>query len=135
MKKDSYDMSKEELRRQRRKKEQMRAYGILAVLIVVVVAVLGGIGFGIYSFINRQPAEEPQEVVVEEEPIIVQEPEPVVSENEMAEEEPEEEEVTALPAEVTDEMKAPILLMTKCLWLLQKRPVSQKNQFTICPSP
>lgn len=109
MKKDSYDMSKEELRRQRRKKEQMRAYGILAVLIVVVVAVLGGIGFGIYSFINRQPAEEPQEVVVEEEPIIVQEPEPVVSENEMAEEEPEEEEVTALPAEVTDEMKAEIL--------------------------
>lgn len=108
MRKDSYDMSKEELRRQRRKKEQMRAYGLLAVMIVVVVAILGGVGFGIYSFINRKPAEEPQEVVVEEEPIIVEEPEPVVSENEVAEE-PEEEPEEALSVEVTDEMKAELL--------------------------
>lgn len=108
MRKDSYDMSKEELRRQRRKKEQMRAYGLLAVMIVVVVAILGGVGFGIYSFINRKPAEEPQEVVVEEEPIIVEEPEPLVSENEVTEE-PEEEPEEALPVEVTDEMKAELL--------------------------
>lgn len=108
MRKDSYDMSKEELRRQRRKKEQMRAYGLLAVMIVVVVAVLGGVGFGIYSFINRKPAEKPQEVVVEEEPIVVEEPEPVVSENEVTEE-PEEEPEEALPVEVTDEMKAELL--------------------------
>lgn len=108
MRKDSYDMSKEELRRQRRKKEQMRAYGLLAIMIVVVVAILGGVGFGIYSFINRKPVEEPQEVVVEEEPIIVEEPEPVVSENEVAEE-PEEEPEEALPVEVTDEMKAELL--------------------------
>ena len=108
MRKDSYDMSKEELRRQRRKKEQMRAYGLLAVMIVVVVAILGGVGFGIYSFINRKPAEEPQEVVVEEEPIVVEEPEPLVSENEVTEE-PEEEPEEALPVEVTDEMKAELL--------------------------
>ncbi len=108
MRKDSYDMSKEELRRQRRKKEQMRAYGLLAVMIVVVVAILGGVGFGIYSFINRKTAEEPQEVVVEEEPIIVEEPEPLVSENEVTEE-PEEEPEEALPVEVTDEMKAELL--------------------------
>ena len=108
MRKDSYDMSKEELRRQRRKKEQMRAYGLLAVMIVVVVAILGGVGFGIYSFINRKPAEKPQEVVVEEEPIVVEEPEPVVSENEVTEE-PEEEPEEALPVEVTDEMKAELL--------------------------
>ena len=108
MRKDSYDMSKEELRRQRRKKEQMRAYGLLAVMIVVVVVILGGVGFGIYSFINRKPAEEPQEVVVEEEPIVVEEPEPLVSENEVTEE-PEEEPEEALPVEVTDEMKAELL--------------------------
>ena len=108
MRKDSYDMSKEELRRQRRKKEQMRAYGLLAVMIVVVVSILGGVGFGIYSFINRKPAEEPQEVVVEEEPIVVEEPEPLVSENEVTEE-PEEEPEEALPVEVTDEMKAELL--------------------------
>lgn len=112
MKKDSYDMSKEELRRQRRKQEQMRAYSILAIILVVGVALLGGIGFGIYSFINREPAEEVQEVVVEEEPIVVEEPEPVVSVNEVAEEteEVEEEEPeTLLPTEATDEMKSEIL--------------------------
>ena len=90
----------------------MRAYSILAIILVVGIALLGGIGFGIYSFINREPAEEQQEVVVEEEPIVVEEPEPVISENEVVQEEVEvedEEPEILLPTEVSDEMKAEIL--------------------------
>lgn len=111
MKKDRYNLSKEELRRQRRKKEQRNALGVLLLMLLVIVLVLSGIGFGIYSFLHREPAKEP-EITVEPEPVTV-EPEPMVSQNEpekeeivsVSENEPEEGEVT----ELTDEMKAAIL--------------------------
>lgn len=111
MKKDKYNLSKEELRKLRRKKEQRYAFGILALVILVIVLILGGIGVGVYSFLHREPAKEP-EITAEPEPVTV-EPEPVVSENE-----PEEEEVASISenepedgeaGELTDEMKAAIL--------------------------
>lgn len=110
MKNDKYNLSKEELRRLRRKKERTRAFAILAAVLLVVLLVLGGAGFGIYSFLHRQPKEEPEvaeelEPAAEPEPEIIvsenePEPEPVVSENELAEAEPEE---------LTEEDKAAIL--------------------------
>ena len=111
LKKDQYNLSKEELRRLRRKKEQRTAAGILLLLLLLAVLVLGGISFGVYSFLHREPAKEP-EVTVEPEPV-TEEPEPMVSENEPEEEvtvsvsenQAEDEEVT----ELTDEMKAAIL--------------------------
>ena len=111
MKKDKYNLSKEELRKLRRKKEQRNALGILALFVLVIVLILGGIGFGVYSFLHREPEKEP-EVTVEPEPVTV-EPESVVSENETKEEEavsvsinqPEDGE----EIELTDEMKAAIL--------------------------
>lgn len=99
MKKDKYNLSKEELRRLRRKKERARAFAILGAALLVIVLVLGGAGFGIYSLLHRQSKEpevvQEQEPVAEPEPEIVvsenePEPEPVVSENELAQEEPEE---------------------------------------------
>lgn len=111
MKKDKYNLSKEELRKLRRKKEQRNAFGILVLVILVIVLILGGIGVGVYSFLHREPAKEP-EITAEPEPVTA-EPEPVVSENE-----PEEEEVAAISenepedgetGELTDEMKAAIL--------------------------
>lgn len=112
MKKDGYNLSKEELRKLRRKKEQRKAIGILSLLVLVILLVFGGIGFGVYSFLHREPANEP-EITAEPEPATV-EPEPIVSENEPEEEEeivsvsvnqPGDEE----PVELTDEMKAVIL--------------------------
>lgn len=99
MKKDKYNLSKEELRRLRRKKERARAFAILGAALLVIVLVLGGAGFGIYSLLHRQSKEpevvQEQEPAAEPEPEIVvsenePEPEPVVSENELAQEEPEE---------------------------------------------
>ena len=112
MRKDNYNLSKEELRKLKRKKEQQKAFGILALMILAILLVLGGIGFGIYSFLHREPAKNP-EITVESEPVTV-EPEPAV-----AEEEPEEEEEVVSvsvnqpgdgePIELTDEIKAAIL--------------------------
>lgn len=111
MKKDKYNLSKEELRKLRRKKERTQAFGILAVVILAAVLILGGIGFGIYSFLHREPAAEP-EIVAEPEPVLVEEPEPVISDNEV--EEPEEtvsenEPAQEEPGELTEEDKAAIL--------------------------
>lgn len=115
MKKDKYNLSKEELRRLRRKKERARAFGILAAGIVVVLCLIGGAAFGIYSVLHRQPAAEP-ETVEETEPVSVDETEPVVAETE-PKEEPEEEAqdvsdndlAQGEPGELTDEMKEEIL--------------------------
>lgn len=110
MKTDKYNLSKEELRKLRRKKERTRAFAILAVVVVAALLILGGAGFGIYSLLHKQPAPEvasepeviaePEPVVSEPEPEPVSEPEPVVSENELTEPETEE---------LTEEQKAAIL--------------------------
>lgn len=110
MKNDKYNLSKEELRRLRRKKERTRAFAILAAVILVVLVVLGGAGFGVYSFLHRQPKEEP-EVAVQPEPVAEPEPEIAVSENEP---EPEivvsaNEPVQEEPEELTQEDKDAIL--------------------------
>lgn len=112
MRQDKYNLSKEELRRLRRKKERRQAFGILAGIVLVVLLLLGGAVFGVYSFIHREPATEP-EVVEEPEPIQVeeQEPEEELAANQEEEtvtvsaNEPEESE----PEELTDEMKAAML--------------------------
>lgn len=110
MKQDKYNLSKEELRKLRRRKERSRAFAILAAFIVIVLAVLGGAGFGIYSFLHRQPAEEP-EIVQEPEPMIEEEPEEIISENEIEEivTVSENEIADSEPGELTDEDKAAIL--------------------------
>lgn len=108
MKKDKYNLSKEELRRYNRRKAQQKAYALLVGVVVMVLVVLGGAGFGIYKLINKAPKEEP--VVAEEpEPVIVTpevveepEPEPVI------EEEPEtvsEDAIAEEPKELTEEQK------------------------------
>lgn len=111
MKKDNYNLSKEELRRIRRKKERGRAFGILFLIILAGLLLLGGLGYGVYYFLNRgekdpESAKEPETVSaaqIEEEPSVsanetVQEP--VISANEQPKEEPEE---------LTDEMKLAVL--------------------------
>lgn len=90
MRNDKYNLSKEELRKLRRKKERTRAFAILAAAVLVLLLILGGVGFGIYSVLHRQSVQEPEvaevmeetETVAEPEP----EPEPVISENEIADE-------------------------------------------------
>jgi len=111
LRKDNYNLSKEELRKLKRKKEQRKAFGILALMILAVLLVLGGIGFGVYFFLHREPANE-NEITAEPEPVVT-EPEPEVSANE-----PQEEEAVSVSVnqpvdgettELTDEMKAAIL--------------------------
>lgn len=110
MKKDKYNLSKEELRKYNRKKAQQQAYALLIGAILVAVLVLGAAGFGIYKLFHREPVEEP--VVVENtEPVIEtpeitveeieQEPEPVEEEVETVSEDTVEEE----PQELTEEQK------------------------------
>lgn len=114
MKKDKYNLSKEELRRLRRKQERIRAFGILALVIIVVLMMIGGAGIGIYSLIHRQSDRKPESARVPEpveEPVI--EPEPVISENAIEpavseNSEPEEPK----PQEMTEEDKAAVLDQT-----------------------
>lgn len=115
MRKDKYNLSKEELRRLKRKKERARAFGILAAGVVIVLCLIGGAAFGIYSVLHKQPVLE-TENAGEAESVSVAEPEPVVAETE-PEEKPEEEAVDVSenelaqgePGELTDEMKEAIL--------------------------
>lgn len=115
MRKDKYNLSKEELRRLRRKKERARAFGILAAGAVIVLCLIGGAVFGIYSVLHKQPVLE-TENTNETEPVSVTEPEPVAEETE-PEEKPEEEAAEVSendlaqgePGELTDEMKEEIL--------------------------
>lgn len=115
MRKDKYNLSKEELRRLKRKKERVRAFGILAAGVVIVLCLIGGAAFGIYSVLHKQPVLE-TENAGEAESVSVAEPEPVVAETE-PEEKPEEEAVDVSenelaqgePGELTDEMKEAIL--------------------------
>lgn len=115
MKKDKYNLSKAELRRIKRRKERARAFGILAAGIVLVLCLVVGAAFGIYSVLHKQPVGE-AETAEEAEPVSVTEPEPTVADAE-PEEEPEEdaEEVSddelaqGEPGELTDEMKEKIL--------------------------
>lgn len=83
MKKDKYNLSKEELRKHNRKKAQKQAYTLMAVVIVAVVALLGLGGLGIYKLVHRN---------VEPEPVVVENTEPVVIETPEVVEEPEIEE-------------------------------------------
>lgn len=114
MKKDKYNLSKEELRKLRRRQEQTRAFGILALIVIVVLAVIGGAGVGVYSLIHRQSEEKPETVEVQE-PIAEPEtePDPVLSGNEIQvavseNSEPEEPEAQ----ELTEEERGAILDQT-----------------------
>lgn len=111
MRRDNYNLSRAELRKLKRKREQRQAFGILALLILVFLLIIGGIGFGVYSFLHREPAKQPEMTV---EP----EPETAEPEQEVAESEPEEKKVYSVsinqtgdgePIELTDEVKAAIL--------------------------
>lgn len=110
MKKDKYNLSKEELRKYNRKKAQQQAYALLIGAIVVAVLVIGAAGFGIYKLFHREPAEEP--VVVENTEPVIETPEVIVEEIEQ-EPEPIEEEVATIsedtveeePQELTEEQK------------------------------
>lgn len=59
MRRDKYNLTKEELRRYNRKKEQQRVYLILAGMIAGILLILGGIGFGIFQLVHKEPVEEP----------------------------------------------------------------------------
>lgn len=114
MKKDKYNLSKEELRKLRRRQERTRAFGILALIVIVVLAVIGGAGVGVYSLIHRQSEEKPETVEVQE-PIAEPEtePDPVLSGNEIQvavseNSEPEEPEAQ----ELTEEERGAILDQT-----------------------
>lgn len=115
MKKDKYNLSKEELRKHNRKKAQKQAYTLMAVVIVAVVALLGLGGLGIYKLAHRNVEPEPvveenTEPVVIETPEVVEEPEieetiseDTVSEDTVAEETTElsdEEKLAALDATI-----------------------------------
>ena len=100
MKKDKYNLSKEELRKYNRKKAQQQAYALLIGVILVVILVLGAAGFGIYKLFHRQPAEEP--VVVENTEAVIETPELTVEEIEQ-EPEPVEEEIETVSEDTVEE--------------------------------
>lgn len=116
MKKDKYDLSKEELRRLRRKKEQQKAYAILALIFLCAILLGGAVGFGIYQIIkaHRTQPEVVVEEAVEEEPVVISEPEPeIVAEDILSDNSVSENTVSEnlLPADddISDARKAELL--------------------------
>lgn len=96
----SSGLSREEIRKKRRQKEQLKAIAIFATVLLVIVLVLGGIGISLVRVFSDKGKEEnvqvdavtsTEQVVAEE--TVVEEPEPEVVEEDVTEqaEEPEAE--------------------------------------------
>ena len=119
---DKYNLSKQELRKMRRKKETIQAFAVFGVVVLIALVVLGGAGVGVYSLLHKQPqsdSELVQGTVGEAEnetasAPVVEEPKetyPIVSQNSTPEEE------GPIDRELTDEEKAEILDETIAVYI------------------
>lgn len=67
MKTDNSNLTKEQLRRQKRKKEQRKAFALLAGVIFVLLAVIGAGVFGVVTYMNNKASAEAEEAAAAQE--------------------------------------------------------------------
>ncbi len=116
MKKDNFNLTKEELRKQKRKSEQRKAFAVLAGVLIGFIIVVGAASFGVYSALKAYNAKkQPPAPEVVEEPVVLDEPEEIKTPEPEPEPEPEIEvsgnslSDNDIEEELTDEKKLEIL--------------------------